>query len=84
VDTPSKAELIGATHSVDEIRDFLEADSLGYLSMEGLLKSVGTGSQHYCTSCYTGVYPVVFPQNERSYLQLALKLDKVEREPVSS
>lgn len=83
IDTPSKSELIGATHSVEEIRDFLEADSLGYLSLEGLLKSVGAGSQHYCTSCYTGIYPVVFPQNERSYLQLALKLDRAEREPVS-
>lgn len=84
VDTPSKSELIGATHSVEGIRDFVEADTLGYLSLEGLLRSVGSGCQHYCTSCYTGVYPVVFPQNERSYLQLALKLDKIEKEPVSS
>ncbi|MGE3509330.1 MAG: amidophosphoribosyltransferase [Vicinamibacterales bacterium] len=81
VDTPRRSELIAATHSQDEIRDFLEADSLGYLSLEGLMASVGTGHRHYCSSCYTGVYPVVFPQDERSYLQLALKLDK---EPVTS
>ena len=62
-------------------RDFLEADTLGYLSLEGLLTSVGTGRQNYCSSCYTGVYPVEFPRDERTYLQLALKLDK---EPVTS
>ena len=81
VDTPRRSELIAATHSLAEIRDFLEADSLGYLSLEGLMSSVGSGRQHYCSSCYTGVYPVSFPQDERAYLQLALKLDK---EPVSS
>src|SRR6202007_2699299 len=44
VDTPRRSELIAATHSIEEIRDFLEADSLGYLSLEGLLHSVGTGT----------------------------------------
>jgi amidophosphoribosyltransferase len=81
VDTPRRSELIGATHTLEEIRDFLEADTLGYLSLEGLLTSVGTGRQNYCTSCYTGVYPVEFPRDEKTYLQLALKLDKV---PVTS
>jgi amidophosphoribosyltransferase len=81
VDTPRRSELIAATHSLEEIRDFLEADTLGYLSLEGLLTSVGTGRQNYCSSCYTGVYPVEFPRDERTYLQLALKLDK---EPVTS
>jgi amidophosphoribosyltransferase len=75
VDTPSRSELIGATHTVDEIRDFLEADSLGYLSHTGLMTAVGDGSRSYCTSCYTGHYPVEFPRDEKSYLQLALKLD---------
>ncbi len=76
VDTPSRSELIGATHTVEEIRDFLEADSLGYLSHEGLMTAVGPGNQSYCSSCYTGHYPVEFPRDEKSYLQLALKLDK--------
>jgi amidophosphoribosyltransferase len=76
VDTPRRSELIAATHSLAEIRDFLEADSLGYLSLEGLLSAVGEGRQHYCSSCYTGIYPVAFPRDERAYLQLALKLDK--------
>jgi amidophosphoribosyltransferase len=75
VDTPRRSELIAATHSLDEIRKYVGADSIGYLSLEGLLKSVGPRRQHYCTSCYTGQYPVAFPHDENAYLQLTLKLD---------
>jgi amidophosphoribosyltransferase len=82
VDTPRKQELIAATHTLDEIRDFLECDSIGYLSLEGLLTAVGTERGSYCSSCYTGVYPVEFPRDEQTYLQLALKLDK-DKEPVA-
>ena len=74
VDTPKKSELIGATHSLEEIREFIGADSLGYLSLDGLLSAVGPARPSYCTSCYTGQYPVAVPQNEAAYLQLALKL----------
>jgi len=73
VDTPSKTELIAATHSLDEIRKYVEADSLAYLSLAGLRSAVGSQQNDYCTSCYTGVYPVAFPRNEQAYLQLALK-----------
>jgi amidophosphoribosyltransferase len=73
VDTPSRKDLIGATHTVEEIREFLEADSLAYLSLNGLREAVGDRRNSYCTSCYTGVYPVSFPQDEKAYLQLALK-----------
>jgi amidophosphoribosyltransferase len=76
VDTPRRSELIAATHTLDEIRRYIGADSLGYLSVEGTLESVGTGRSSYCTSCYTGRYPVAFPQNEAAYLQLALKLNE--------
>jgi amidophosphoribosyltransferase len=73
VDTPSRSELIAATHTIDEIRKYVEADSLAYLSIDGLRKAVGQQQSSYCTSCYTGVYPVAFPRNEQAYLQLALK-----------
>jgi amidophosphoribosyltransferase len=74
VDTPSRTELIAATHTIDEIRRYVGADSLAYLSIEGLRQAVGPAQQQsYCTSCYTGVYPVAFPRDERAYLQLALK-----------
>jgi amidophosphoribosyltransferase len=78
VDTPRRSELIAASQSVEEIRDYLGADSLGYLSLDGLLSAVGSGSANYCSSCYTGHYPVEFPRDEKTYLQLALKLDKTE------
>ena len=76
VDTPRRAELIGATHSLEEIQQYLDADSLSYLSLEGLTGSVTGGHSAYCTSCYTGNYPVEFPRNEAAYLQLALKLNE--------
>ena len=74
VDTPNRSELIAATHTLREIERYIEADSLGYLSLEGLLTAVGKRGS-YCTSCYTGQYPVAFPRDEAAYLQLALKLD---------
>jgi amidophosphoribosyltransferase len=58
VDTPSKRDLIAANKSVDEIRQYIEADSLSYLSLDGLLKSCETKDKiGYCTACYTGNYP---------------------------
>src|SRR5688572_17142491 len=73
IDTPSRSELIAATHSLDEIRTYVEADSVSYLSLAGLRSAVGSQQNEYCTSCYTGIYPVAFPRNEQAYLQLALK-----------
>ena len=81
VDTPRRSELIAATHTLAEIEKYLEADSLGYLSLPGLLTAVGPRRGSYCTSCYTGQYPVAFPQDEAAYLQLALRLDQPGNEP---
>ena len=80
VDTPRRSELIAATHTLEEITKYLDADSVAYLSLEGLLSAVGEARGSYCSSCYTGRYPVEFPRDEASYLQLALKLDT--KEPV--
>ena len=74
IDTPRREELIAATHTIDQIREFLEADSVAYLSLDGLLSTVDTQRNAYCRSCYTGTYPVEFPRDEATYLQLALKL----------
>jgi amidophosphoribosyltransferase len=57
VDTPLRAELIAANNTVDEIRRFIGADSLGYLSLEGLRRAVGS-SQGFCAACYSNDYPV--------------------------
>jgi amidophosphoribosyltransferase len=75
VDTPRRSELIAATHTLEEITTYLDADSVAYLSLEGLLTAVGSQRGSYCSSCYTGRYPVEFPRDEAGYLQLALKLD---------
>ncbi len=57
VDTPDKDKLIAANMSIDEICDFIEADSLAYLSEEALLRSVNAGNEDkYCTACFTGKY----------------------------
>ncbi|MBN1794883.1 MAG: amidophosphoribosyltransferase [Candidatus Omnitrophica bacterium] len=57
IDFPSPKELIASGHSIEEIRRFLGADSLGYLSLEGLLNAVSGPDTHYCTACYSGEYP---------------------------
>jgi amidophosphoribosyltransferase len=60
VDTPNKSELIAANSSIDEIRRFIEADSLAYLSMDALRRSVADDRGEYCYACYTGRYPTDF------------------------
>jgi amidophosphoribosyltransferase len=61
VDTPSRGQLIAANKSLDEIREYIGADSLAYLSLEGLREACAEGDKtSYCTSCYTGVYPTEF------------------------
>ncbi len=67
VDTPRRADLIAATHTIAEIETYLEADSVRYLSLDGLLESVGPSRAAYCTSCYTGRYPVPFPRSGDAY-----------------
>jgi amidophosphoribosyltransferase len=57
IDTPQRRDLIAGANSVEEIGKFIEADSLGYLSEEGMLNAAGNGG--YCTACFTGKYPVV-------------------------
>ncbi len=57
VDTPKRQQLIAAEKSRDEIRDYIGADSLVYLSVEGLMKSVNGSKETYCAACFDGDYP---------------------------
>src|SRR5437588_6933481 len=57
VDTPNKSELIAANMSVEEIRDFIEADSLGYLSLDGMLTATGLSPDEACVACWNERYP---------------------------
>ncbi len=68
IDTPTKAELIASSHSVEEIREFLDVETLGYLSKDGMLKAVG--DDLYCTACFDLNYPVEIPQED--FIQLRL------------
>ncbi|MDH5804957.1 MAG: amidophosphoribosyltransferase [Gemmatimonadota bacterium] len=62
IDTPTKEELIASTHTVEEIRQHLDVDSLGYLSAEGLHQAVDSDKTGFCDACFTGAYPTVLPK----------------------
>ncbi|UCG14645.1 MAG: amidophosphoribosyltransferase, partial [Deltaproteobacteria bacterium] len=63
IDFPTRKELVAATHSVDEIKAFLGLDSLHYLSLAGLLKAINMDTTGFCLACFTGEYPVSFPND---------------------
>ena len=62
IDTPTKDQLIASSYSVEEICKFIEADSLGYLSLEGMIKAAGGNPEEFCTACFDGKYPVDVPE----------------------
>ncbi len=81
IDTPNRKELISSSHSVDEIRRYITADSLGYLSEEGLMKSVGADNGGFCNACFTGGYPVKFPRlDQEDEPQLGLFEKEIDKQ----
>lgn len=70
IDTPTKKELIGATHTIEEIRKYITADSLAYLSLEGLLAAAPGDGERYCNACFTENYPIPFTKAEEMQLGL--------------
>jgi amidophosphoribosyltransferase len=73
IDTPTREELLASHHSVEEIRRFIGADSLGYLSREGLYSFDGQPTEGFCDACFTGKYPVdVTDQRQPRQLPLPL------------
>ncbi|MFN8667337.1 MAG: amidophosphoribosyltransferase [Gemmatimonadaceae bacterium] len=75
IDTPNKEELIAANHSVAEIAQMIGVDSLGYLSLEGMLAAVPGGPDGFCHACFSGEYPTSAPSDP-------VKLRYGRREPV--
>ena len=71
IDTPTKKELIASSHSVDEIARYITADSLGYLSLEGMYQALGEDRSRFCDACFSGDYLVEFPRNRA---QMPLRL----------
>lgn len=70
IDTPTKKELIASSHSTEEIRKYITADSLAYLSLDGMLKSAPGVPDHYCNACFTERYPISFTRAEEFQLGL--------------
>ena len=69
IDTPTRKELIASTHDPAEICRYIRADSLGYLSLPGLMAAVGK-DVGFCAACFTENYPVAFPGEDRAQLSL--------------
>jgi amidophosphoribosyltransferase len=61
IDTPNKAELIASSHSVEEIRKHLGVESLGYLSLDGMVRAAGGDTTEFCHACFSGQYPTAIP-----------------------
>ncbi len=61
IDTAAQNELIAAKLSIDEIREYIGADSLGFLSIHGLLRAIGVKKENFCRACLDGKYPVPIP-----------------------
>ncbi len=73
IDTPKRDELIAANHTVEQIAEHIGADTLGYLSQEGLMASVGEERDNYCAACFSGDYPIPVPRDGRDQLKLFAK-----------
>lgn len=70
IDTPTRKELIAATHTIEETCKYLTSDSLSYLSIEGMLNIFKDRRDDFCTACFSGVYPVEFDGIEVMQLEL--------------
>ena len=64
VDTPDRDDLIAAKMSVEEVREYINADSLGYLSLDGMLEAIGIDPADSCSSCWTGRYPTLIANGQ--------------------
>jgi amidophosphoribosyltransferase len=73
IDMGTRWELIAGRMSVEEIRKRIDADTLGYLSVEGLIEAVGRPKEEFCLACFTGKYPLPVP----------LQMDKLALEPAA-
>ena len=73
IDFPSGDELVANRYSMKEIREYLGVDSLGYLSLEGMLNSVKWPESKYCVACFTGKYPVKFATADKYVLEKGCK-----------
>jgi amidophosphoribosyltransferase len=70
IDFPDRNKLMAATHSIEDIRKYLNADSLAYLSQPGMVQATGLGRESFCMACYDGDYPVPYdPKLEKHIME---------------
>ena len=78
IDTPERSKLLAAQHTVEEMADLIGADSLAFISIDGLYRALGKDGRdpkqpHYCDACFTGDYPIALPdQQDNAERQLSL------------
>lgn len=66
IDMPSREELIASNKTVDQTRQYVQCDSLGYVSIDGMFAALGeTPGTYFCDACFSGEYPVPFEQPEK-------------------
>ncbi|MBL9167697.1 MAG: amidophosphoribosyltransferase [Verrucomicrobiales bacterium] len=89
IDFPDRRKLMAANYSIDEIRKYLNADSLAYLSLDGMVQATGHPKSSFCMACYDGVYPVAYDQSldkeiierrRKRFESLGEALDKEKRQ----
>jgi amidophosphoribosyltransferase len=67
IDMATKAELVATDLAIDEIRSYIGADSLAYLSLPSLVRATGSSSEKFCRACFDGIYPIPVPEEEQSH-----------------
>jgi amidophosphoribosyltransferase len=82
IDMATRAELIGADMAVDEIRAFVEADSLHYVSLDGLVAATPQARSELCTACFTGEYPIPVPGEHEERAQFKFDFDRLAQSTV--
>jgi amidophosphoribosyltransferase len=74
IDTPTRRELIASSHSVDEIARYITADSLSYLSLDGMIGAIGgpdsADNDRFCHACFSGNYPIPFTPSQKRQMRL--------------
>jgi amidophosphoribosyltransferase len=68
IDMSPRGELVASDLNVDQVRDFVGADSLGYLSLEGMVRATGQPRDSFCAACFDGRYPIPVPEQAGKFV----------------
>jgi amidophosphoribosyltransferase len=82
VDFPTKEELVANNKTLDQIRDYLEVDTLGYISLEGMLGCTSLPKEHFCSACWSGKYPVPVTTVVGKFINERYQMQLFDDEPV--